>query len=242
MDEIQLLFNEIDKLSYPDSMKMVKGEIEGRAFFPGGKGTFSNGNTVSDKDIMILGQDFDCEANFEVSKTNKKEDINKNPTWRNLLAILKEANISPDNCFFTNAILGVRKGSLGTGKSPAFRDSNFIKDCQNFFLYQIETQKPKAIFVLGKFAAQFLSKTSSKLNCWAGIKNFKTIDQQQFQLQKNVIFNNGIKSNLVLLTHPSYRPVNVSRRTYNGESGHNAELNMIKAVFIMALALFIMPF
>jgi hypothetical protein len=140
MDEIQSLFNKIEKLSYPGSMRMAKGEIEGLAFFPGGKGTFSNGNTVSDKDIMILGQDFDCETNFAISKKNKKEDINKNPTWRNLLAILKEVDISPDNCFFTNAILGVRKGSLGTGKSPAFRDPNFIKDCQNFFLNQIETQ------------------------------------------------------------------------------------------------------
>jgi uracil-DNA glycosylase len=91
-------------------------------------------------------------------------------------------------------------------------------------------KKPKTILVLGKFTAQFLSNTSQRLNCWAVIKNFKTIDQRQFQIQKNVIFNNGIKSNLVLLTHPSYRPVNVFRRAYNGEYGHNAELNMIKAV------------
>ena len=80
MDELQPLFSRLDKISYPDTMIMVGGEITGVAFFPGGKGTFNNENIISDKKIMILGQDFDCEDNFKVSKNNGKEDIRKNPT------------------------------------------------------------------------------------------------------------------------------------------------------------------
>ena len=131
-----------------------------KLFFPGGKGTFGNGNIISDKDIMILGQDFDCEKNLKISKENGKEDIVKNPTWRNLIKVLNELEISVDNCFFTNAIMGVREGDKGTGKSPAFKHSEFICACQKFFLYQLDIQKPKAIFVLGKFTAEFLASTS----------------------------------------------------------------------------------
>ncbi|HWZ02391.1 MAG TPA: uracil-DNA glycosylase family protein [Mucilaginibacter sp.] len=232
MTEIQSLFEELDKLSYPNTMSLVKGEIKGRAFFPGGKGTFDNEEIVSDKEIMILGQDFDCEDNFKVSRDNGKEDIKKNPTWRNLLCLLEEVNISSINCFFTNAILGVRIGNKGTGKSPAFRDLNFIKDCQDFFLQQIQLQKPKAIFVLGKFTAKFLSNMSKDLNCWNQIKNFETLDKNKNQVKTKVLFKNGIETNLVLLTHPSFRPSNVSRREYNGKSGHEAEINMINAVLL----------
>ena len=230
MNEVELLFSEIDKFPYPATMKMVKGEIPNRAFFPGGKGTFGNGNIISDKDIMILGQDFDCEDNFEVSKKNGKEDIKKNPTWRNLLAILSEVNISPDNCFFTNAIMGVRRGDKGTGKSPAFRNPEFIHACQDFFLEQIELQKPKAIFVLGKFTAIFLADLSERLNCWKKIQNFETLDKNKYQVITNVVFGNDVKTNLVLLTHPSYRHANVWRRKYDGKSGPEAEINMIQAI------------
>ncbi len=229
MNEIQLLFDMLDTFPYPDTMKMVTGEILGQAFFPGGKGIFNDGNIISDKEIMILGQDFDCETNYKKSKDQGKEDIVKNPTWRNLLAVLKELNISPDRCFFTNAILGVRAGDKGTGKSPAFKHSDFIKHCQKFFLYQIEMQRPKAIFVLGKFTAKFFAELSIKLNCWTQIKNFETLDKNGHPVVMDVEFENGIKSNLVLLTHPPFRPANIKRRKYDGECGNNAEMKMIKA-------------
>jgi uracil-DNA glycosylase len=231
MNEIESLFERIDKFPYPaKTMIMVKGEINGLAFFPGGKGTYNNGSTISDKEIMILGQDFDCEDNFNVSRHNGKEDIKNNPTWRNLLLLLNEANISPNNCFFTNGILGVRIGNKGTGRSPAFLYPEFIADCQNFFLQQIELQKPKTIFVLGKFSAKFLSNMSGRLNCWNHIKNFETLDESKNQIKKNVVFENVIQSNLVLLTHPSFRPSNVHRRKYNEKTGNEAEVNMIKDV------------
>lgn len=71
MNEIKLLFERLDNFTYPDNMKLVKGEIVGEAFFPGGRGLINtNDNTISNKKIMILGQDFDCETNFEISKEN----------------------------------------------------------------------------------------------------------------------------------------------------------------------------
>ena len=211
-------------------MKKVKCEIRGIAFFPGGKGTFDNVDSFSNKSIMVLGQDFDCEKSYKISFENGKEDIEKNPTWRNLLKFLKEVHIEPNDCFFTNAIMGIRKGDIGIGKSPAFEDKIFIKECREFFLSQLEIQKPKAIFVLGKYVAEFLSPTSKYLVCWTEIKDFKTIDEKNIQIKKDVVFDNGIKTNLVLLTHPSYRPVNIHRRSFKKYTGHDAEIMMVKEI------------
>lgn len=238
MTDIQNLFDRLDILSYPDTMKGVKGEIRGRAFFPGGKGTCDNRESLSNTRIMVLGQDFDSEKNYNLSVKNGQEDINKNPTWRNLCAFLTAIEKSPKDCFFTNAIMGVRKCDVATGKSPSFKDKKFIQDCQKFFLYQIEIQKPEVIFVLGKYVAEFLAftfegfaLTSMDLSSWKNIKNFATIDEKGNQIKKNIIFNNGIKTNLVLLTHPSYRPANIHRRSFNNYVGHEAEIKMAQEIF-----------
>lgn len=231
MSEIKQLFDKLREYTYPEkTMKMVSGEISGRAFFPGGKGTFDNSDIISDKDIMILGQDFDCEKNYKKSLLNGKEDIDKNPTWKNLLAFLDEIKINRERCFFTNAILGIRKGDKGTGKSPAFKDEALMENCRKFFYFQIELQKPKAIFVLGKYTAEFLSKTSNDLESWSTIKNFKSVDEQNDQVKQNVTFYNNSKSSVVLLTHPSFRSSNIHRRSYNGKVGNEAEIAMTKLI------------
>ena len=230
MKSIQTLFDKVEHLKYPETMKCVKGEIKRIAFFPGGKGTFDMTKDLSGKNIMILGQDFDCEKNYNKSLENGTEDIQKNPTWRNLIAFLKNVNIEPTDCFFTNAIMGIRKGNIGTGKSPAFKDKTYLEECRNFFLSQLELQKPKAIFVLGKYVAEFLSPMSDDLSNWKTIKNFVSIDSQNLAVVKNVNFKNNVKTNLVLLTHPSFRPSNIERRSYKNLSGNEAEMLMINEI------------
>jgi uracil-DNA glycosylase len=230
MTDIEKLFAYIDTISYPDSIKKVAGGIQGIAFFPGGKGTFDNSDILSNKSIMILGQDFDCEKNYQVSFNNRQEDTNKNPTWRNLQNLLKSIDKSPNDCFFTNAIMGVRNGEISTGKSPGFKDKKFLQDCQNLFLYQIKIQKPKAIFVLGKYTAEFLAPTSDQLSDWEKISNFVTLDKKNIQIKKDVIFNNGVKSNLIILTHPSFQHLNVHRRSFNNFIGIEAEIKMAQEI------------
>lgn len=229
MTEIELLYQEVDKLEYPDSMIKTKGEIPGRAFFPGGKGTFDNSDQISDKSVMILGQDFDSEKGFKKSLLQGEENTQKNTTWRNLLFYLNEAGINPCNCFFTNVILGIRRGDNSTGKSPAFNDSNFIKSCQDFFLFQLALQQPKTILVLGLRVAEFLSATSTELNVWSKIENFTSIDNLSLQKIENVSFKNNVTASLVLLNHPSCRPWDLERRTYAGYKGKNAIIHLLRS-------------
>ncbi|HEY6082996.1 MAG TPA: hypothetical protein VIU45_06025 [Chitinophagaceae bacterium] len=57
MNEIESLFSIVDKYNYPrDTMVKIPSRISGVAFFPGGKGTIDNSNSISDKEIMVLGQ------------------------------------------------------------------------------------------------------------------------------------------------------------------------------------------
>jgi hypothetical protein len=88
------------------------------------------------------------------------------------------------------------------------------------------------IFVLGKEVAKFLSATSNNLACWKSFKDFKTIDGNGNQII-DAIFKNGVKSKLVLLTHPSFRTSNVHRRTYLNYEGHEAEVKMTQAAIEM---------
>ena len=179
---------------------------------------------------MILGQDFDTKLKYESAKKNESEDISSNTTWKNLLCLLNEAKISPDNCFFTNAIMGVRNNGSAIGKSPGFKNKIFIEKCQEFFLYQLEMQKPKIILVLGLKVAEFLSETSNNLDKWRKIKNYKTIDEKNLQILKNIKFKNGNVSNLALLMHPSSRKYNLDKRYYKEKKGKEAQIQMIKEI------------
>ena len=230
MNEIKLLFEKLDKLTYPDTMFEIRGEILRKAFFPGGKGTLDNSDTISDKNFMILGQDWGTKKWFDEDKLKGEESIIKSPTWRNIFIFLDDVKISHDDCFYTNAIMGVRREGDGTGKTPAFKDKVFIKNCQEIFLYQIEVQKPKVIFVLGLRVAEFLAETSSQLTTWSKIKSFKAIDDKGEQIKENIVFDNSIKSNLVLLMHPSCRKYNLDTREYKGETGRNAQIKMTKEI------------
>jgi DNA uptake protein ComE-like DNA-binding protein len=100
MNEILQLTEKLADFPYPSSMVMIKNEITGRAFFPGGNGTFNNDTNLNDKDIMILEQDFDCLKNYNKSFKLQLEKIETNPTWKNILSFLKELNINSDRCFF----------------------------------------------------------------------------------------------------------------------------------------------
>jgi hypothetical protein len=230
MKETEKLTQLASELPYPESMLPIKG-IGGKSFFPGGRGLWKDADqTVSTKKYMILGQDFDTVEAFEKAKHNGQEDISKNATWRNLLGFLKDCSISEADCFFTNVIMGARKEGSNSGRSPAFKDREFIAACQEFFLVQLVIQKPELILVLGKEPARFLSSLSPQLDFWKKEQSFAKIDEAGEQVKRNVVFRNGVSTNLVLLTHPSFWPVNVHRRRFDGKKGHEAEVGMVWSV------------
>ncbi|PYS46692.1 MAG: hypothetical protein DMG13_29440 [Acidobacteria bacterium] len=122
---------------YPPGVEPVSERIRGTAFFPGGHGLWMPDPMIGPPDmpigkVMVVGQDFHSLRNY-------KESLSlgcsiRNATWRNLLPLLKAAGIRPNDCFFTNAYMGVRSDERSTGRFPGSRDDAFTKRCHRFFL------------------------------------------------------------------------------------------------------------
>jgi hypothetical protein len=220
-DELFKILNKKIK-SYPDQIVPIPNDrIEGTAFFPGGDGLYEH-KGFEKTEIMILGQDFDNEENFAKSVERKSEEGNR--TWNNLIRILTTHDVvSMEKYFFTNAIMGLRLGTTkNTGRSKAFSKKNafFLSQCQEFFIEQLKTQKPKLIIGLGAHIPLFLSKTSIRLGHLSRITSLSQIgDTLEKNLFKEVIFN-GItdyKTNVIFITHPSLYHSNVVRRHTEGK-------------------------
>src|SRR5580700_4815256 len=114
-DAIHSLFALHDQFGrYPNGVIRISKRISGTAFFPGGYGLW---NTQPDVPlpampvggVMIVGHNFDSEVGFEYSLNHPGKNL-KSSTWRNLLAFLKQVEILPEWCFFTNAYVGLQSG------------------------------------------------------------------------------------------------------------------------------------
>lgn len=232
MKEIDLLFTKLNEYTdYPTSVSNKNGEIKYRAFFPAGNGIYGGSNSFPKNGIMILGQDWGTEKGYDEDLKRGGEPENY-PTWKNILKFLEATGLSTDYCFFTNVFMGLRKEGTAYGRFPAFNNKpenkKYLDNCKEFFLYQIEIQKPKLILVLGLRVAEFLAEVSGQLSSWSKINNFKSIDENNNQIKRDIVFNNGVVSNLILLMHPSCRKYNLDTRKYNGETGNNAQIKMTK--------------
>jgi hypothetical protein len=200
----------IEEKIYPVGINPVpRDRIMGKAFFPGGDGLLDEQKTFPDRGIMILGQDFDNECNF--IKSLKKGHEENSKTWYYLEKILGVETMR--NCFFTNAIMGLREGDTrNTGRSKAFNKKNkiFLDKCRQFFIEQVRYQKPKLIIGLGAHIPKFLSETSNNLKHLSEITSLLKLGNN---IEKN-IFNNidGYETKVIFVTHPSMYHLNVDKR------------------------------
>jgi hypothetical protein len=236
MTELETLRVELRKInSYPLELESVDCGITGIGFFPGARGIWKNGDeTLTNKSIMVLGHDFGAKRDYQNSVIRGEENL-KALTWKNLKEAMDDYRIKPENCFFTNCIMGIRaEGLSAIGENPASKNENFEtfkKDCQEFLIKQITIQKPQLIICLGLQILNFMSDMSTKLGHLSKIKSFKKLDIENLSAFENIEFN-GISNyltNLVFITHPTYRHLNIENRSYYGLSGIDAERKLVNA-------------
>lgn len=220
--------------SYPDGVIRIPRRIPGTAFFPGGSGLW---NTQPNelppplpigRRVIVVGHNFDSELSFERSCSHPGENL-KGATWRNLLEFLKQVGIPPEQCFFTNAYVGLRAGDRTTGRFPGERDHDFVCWCRNFLLEQLRFMQPRLILSLGVYVPRFLAPLSPELcKKWSHVKGFKTLDKQGAALVYPSTFE-GVRRQaaVVALTHPSLRLSNVKHRRYGNLEGNAAELELV---------------
>jgi len=178
--------------------------------------------------IMVLGHNFDSEKNYRISLNRKKENVSRNPTWKNLIGLLKEVGIAPEDVFFTNFFMGLITSDGNTGRFPGADDAAFVRRCRELFLQQVAIQRPAIILVLGIHVPSLISDLSQQLRPWANAKSFSQLDPD-FGIVKHVRFD-GIdhSTTVVALSHPSYRLLNVKHRRYGTHEGPAAELNLLR--------------
>lgn len=216
---------------YPAHTLPIDEEIERTAFFPGGSGLWKEEDDLPrwpSGRVMILGQDFDSEVSYRKSMARGKEEL-KGGTWLHLVALLNAVGVSPTDCFFTNFFMGVRKGEKATGRHPDAGNESFVERCRQFLLFQIEIQRPKVILVLGGVVPEMLAPLSPELAAWHRCRSFAQIDRCA-PLVRNATFplaDGPYAASVAVLTHPSYRRLNVHRRRYGGLAGDAAERKLI---------------
>ena len=124
---VEHLFGLLKGFSYPDGLVPVPQRIPGTAFFPGGYGLWRKTRgglpPMPCGKVMVLGNNFDSECGY--GKSLQKGDELHTPTWQNLLQLFRSVGIRPEDCFFTNAYLGLLAGCPpNTGESPGARNSS----------------------------------------------------------------------------------------------------------------------
>jgi hypothetical protein len=180
--------------------------------------------------VMVLGHDFHSEVAFARSLEAGTE-VNLSPTWPNLLQFLNEAGIKPEHCFFTNAYMGLRRGSKTTGRFPGSADRPFVERCRRFFLRQLSVQRPRVILVLGRFVPSFIAPLSPQLHSWARAQTFAQLDSAS-PIFHDVHFMDLPPCSVVVLTHPCLRRSNTRQRHYGALTGHEAELAMVREAVV----------
>lgn len=218
---------------YPSGVVPVPQTIPGLAFFPGGYGLWGSRADRPLPDfpvggVMVLGHDFHSESGYHESLRLGGERMTL-PTWRNLVALLKDADIAPDRCFFTNFYMGLRAGSATTGVFPGAGDRGFVEHCRRFLVEQLTAQRPLLVLTLGVHVPHAIAPLSPELEPWAARRGLKHLDATG-PVRSGVTFPGvaGLATTVVALTHPSLRAAGVRHRAYRGDVGHRAELGMLR--------------
>ena len=223
---------------YPAGICSFPEQVKGTTFFPGGQGLWFEASqeempNFPRNGVMVLGQDYDTRASYKntlaLSKNGNIHPAEKSPTWTNLLKFLKDAGISPQDCFFTNLFMGLRESGKSTGKFPGAKDKKFVQRCLDFLEEQIEIQRPALILTLGNIVPYTIALRSETLAPWRKCRTFAEYDKQG-PVVHDVRFQNILNypCAVVILTHPSMRSVNVWRRQYGEIKGNMAEIAMVK--------------
>ena len=236
---VDYLFERLADWTYPPGVVPVpQKKIPGTAFFPGGYGLWrerpgANLPPMPLGKVMVLGQDFNNERGYSKAlQVGHELDI---PTWRGagrgrgLLGLLRDANISPRDCFFTNAYMGLRPDeSNNTGPFPGGTAKGFVERCQSFLQEQIAVQQPRLLLVLGLEVVRFIAPLSlPDFAAWRDAGDWGDVDAAG-PVKHQARFDGGGKMAVVALVHPSKGHLNQRHRRYYGRTGDEAELTMLR--------------
>jgi uracil-DNA glycosylase len=231
MHPIEQLRQSFDFLDPHAAMRPIPKWIAGRAFFPGGAGLFTATRNnplppMPARSVMLVGHNFDSEESYRESLARGEESISGG-TWRQLLSVLRDAHVSPEECFFTNAIMGLMPRGVSVGTSPGFRDHSLSARCAQFLQLQIAVVKPRAVVTLGLEAFHIYRDALSAPAARTPTVDWPTIDANRSQYSEKQVLGEG-EFRFAALVHPSYRHLNMRNRRFEDLVGNAAEIELLR--------------
>ncbi len=137
---------------------MIEDLIDGTACFPGGTGLWRGKKNrgelpehFPENSVMFVGHNFDSERGYALSLEAGGEA--EGDFWTRLLRILGAAQLQPEACFFSNALMGIKPGKA-EGEMPSVPD--YKEQCERFLKHQIEIIRPCAVVALGAQAIRYV--------------------------------------------------------------------------------------
>lgn len=236
MNDIEHLAALLPQIVYPPGIRCVIPSIAGPAFFPGGTGVVLGRDvrlrrsvtTLPRGGVMVLGHNFHNVTSYERSLAHGREDDN-NPTWRNLTALLDACGLSIEQCFLTNALMGLIEGASATGSVPGHKDAAFRLGCRTVFETSVALQQPQLILALGIPAIRFLGEVLPALSRWKGVTSFRQLDGMGAVAHDVPLPGCPTPAQVVALIHPSMRHGNLRHRL-GWLPGIDPEVELIRSV------------
>ncbi len=213
---------------YPPGVIPVPAYLSGTAFFSAAAGLIiDNAEGLLPPfpfgGVMFVGHNLDSETAFlQRLASGEAHGGPERPmlTWRNLYRLLDAARLDAQECFFTNAFVGLKAGDDPTGRFPGADDPRFRSWCRHFLEDQIEVMRPRVIATLGNDARRFVATLAPDLSGWAAIRS----------PPPRVVTTRlgGEQAALVALLHPSGYHVSLGRRRYRDLTGLRAEAALLR--------------
>ena len=197
----------------------------GTAFFPVGTGLWRPQDALPRDPIAIVAHVFDAPSvAYALGPGCGSERFAGNRTWQGLQRLLDGAGISIEDCWLTNALMGVKVGPPCGNVAAGVR---YRQACARFLGAQIEAVRPRVIATLGSPAMRMLRAASDDLQeRWLGFETLAALDRTQppASVQHDVRFGAHVVRRVVALSHTCSW---ASRRTYRNERGARADAALL---------------
>jgi uracil-DNA glycosylase len=174
---------------------------------------------------MFVGQDWGDVTSLPALVENSDADM-KSTTARELVKLLADVSIPLRDCFFTNALFGVRQTGSDIRRSLGWQSPRFIERCADALWLQIQLIRPRVLVCLGLNAPDLLVQLFPQCRHWQ-TNNFAHIDRNGNALLRLTPPVASVRR-LAILLHPSFRKSNLHRRSYGGAKGHGAEVQLLR--------------
>jgi len=142
MHPVERLWRRLEELPaewYPAGVVPVPAHVPGTAFFSAGAGLCRASDAplpdFPTGGVMFVGHNLDAEGPYLgrlAERIPHGDPRRPMATWRNLYRLLDGSGIQREECFFTNAYVGLIAGDKPTGTFPGARDQRFTRWCRDF--------------------------------------------------------------------------------------------------------------